>query len=80
MKWAVHEAKRRFSALIERAHSEGPQVITRHGRDRAVVVSVEAYRRLEATKPDFKAYLLSGPKVDDFEIERPGEPAREVEL
>ncbi len=79
-RWQVHDAKSRFSELIARARSEGPQVITRHGKERAVVVSIEEYRRLEAAKPDFEAYLLSGPKVDDFEIERPADTGREVEL
>ena len=68
--WPVHDAKRRFSELIERAQTDGPQVITRHGRQRAVVLSAAAFRKLEATKPDFKEYLLSGPKVDDFDVER----------
>ncbi len=78
--WQVHEAKSRFSELIERAQSEGPQVITRHGKERAVVLSIEAYLRLQAAKPDFKEYLLSGPKVDDFEIDRPRDPGREADL
>ena len=30
--WPVHDAKRRLSELIERTQSEGPQVITRHGK------------------------------------------------
>ncbi len=64
--WQIHEAKRGFSELIERALAEGPQMITRHGQERAVVLSIEAYRKLEAAKPDFKAYLLAGPKLDDF--------------
>ena len=78
--WQVHEAKRKFSELIERARAEGPQTITRHGRERAVVLSIEAYRKLEAAKPDFKAYLLAGPKLDDFAVERPRDLGREVEL
>ncbi len=78
--WQVHEAKSRFSELIERAQSEGPQVITRHGQERAVVLSIEAYRRLQAAKLDFKEYLLSGPKFDDFEIDRPRDLGREVKL
>lgn len=77
--WPVKDAKSRFTELIERAESEGPQVITRHGKARAVVLSVAAYRRLEAAQPDFKAYLLSGPKVENFEIERPRDLGREVE-
>ena len=78
-KWQVFEAKRRLSELIERAQTEGPQVITRHGRERAVVLSIDAYRELEAAKPDFKAYLLAGPKADDFEIDRPHYLGRAVE-
>lgn len=76
--WPVHEAKRRLSELIERTLSEGPQVITRHGKARAVVVSMAEYRRLEAAQPDFKAYLLSGPKVDDFDVERFRDLGREA--
>ena len=78
--WQIHEAKRGFSELIERARTEGPQTITRHGQERAVVLSIEAYRELEAAKPDFKAYLLAGPKLDDFAVERPRDLGREVEV
>lgn len=79
-KWHVKDAKSRFSELLERADAEGPQVITRHGKDRAVVLSMAAYRALEAAKPDFKEYLLSGPKVADFEIGRPKDLGRDAEL
>ena len=78
--WPVHEAKSRFSELIERAQSEGPQLIRRHGKDRAVVLSMADYEKLEAAKPDFKAYLLSGPKVEALEIERDSDLGRDVEL
>jgi prevent-host-death family protein len=78
--WQVQEAKTRLSELIERAQSEGPQTITRHGAERAVVLSVEDYRALMAKRPDFKSYLLGGPKVGDFEIERDRDLGREIEL
>lgn len=60
--------------------AEGPQTITRHGIERAVVLSIEDYRALAAHKPDFKAHLLGGPKVDDFVIERERDPGRAIEL
>jgi len=34
------------------------------------VISIEDYHALIAHKPDFKAHLLGGRKVDDFSIER----------
>jgi prevent-host-death family protein len=76
--WQVQEAKTRLSELIERARTEGPQTITRHGAERAILLSVEEYRRLLAHKPDFKAYLLGGPKVQDFSIERDLDTGREI--
>lgn len=79
-KWPVQDAKTRFSELIERAGTEGPQTITRHGAERAVVLSIEDYRVLASYKPDFKAHLLGGPKVDDFDMERDPDTGRDVEL
>jgi antitoxin Phd len=77
--WQVQDAKTRLSEVIERARTDGPQTITRHGIARAVVLSIEDYRALTALKPDFKAYLLGGPKVDDFSVERDRDTGRAVE-
>lgn len=78
--WQVQQAKSRFSELLERAQREGPQTITRHGRDRAVLLSVEDYRALVSGRSDFRSYLLGGPKVDTFDVERDRDPGREVSL
>lgn len=43
--WALQDAKARFSEVVRRAKTEGPQRITVHGREEVVVVSVEEYRR-----------------------------------
>ena len=78
--WQVQDAKTRLSEVIERARSEGPQSITRHGKERAVVLSIEEYRSLVAQRPDFKTYLLGGPKVDDFSVDRDRNGGRDLEL
>jgi antitoxin Phd len=78
--WQVHTAKARFSELLERAAREGPQVIARRGAERAVVLSIEEYRRLVAARPDLRDYLLGGPKVDDFQVERSPDRGREIDL
>ena len=78
--WQVQNAKTRLSEVIERARAEGPQMITKHGKERAVVLSIEDYRVLAAHRPDFKSYLLDGPKVDDFTIERTQDAGRNIEL
>ena len=78
--WQLQQAKTRLSEVIEEAHQKGAQIITRHGAERAVVLSIEDYRALTAHKPDLKAYLLGGPKVDSFEIEYDRDTGREIEL
>ncbi|UCH26098.1 MAG: type II toxin-antitoxin system Phd/YefM family antitoxin [Trueperaceae bacterium] len=80
MAWQIQEAKQKFSELIKRAHQEGPQVVTRHGEEVAVVVSAETYRRLSGSAKDFKAFLLSGPDLGELDIQRSTEPARTIDL
>jgi antitoxin Phd len=80
MRWQLQEAKQRFSELLRHARAHGPQVVTKHGEEVAVVVSIEDYRRLTGELPSFKEFLLAVPDLDALEIERPREPARVVEL
>ena len=46
-RWALQDAKARFSEVVRKAKTEGPQRITVHGREEVVVVSVEEYRRVK---------------------------------
>ena len=78
--WQVQDAKTRLSEVIEEAHLRGPQIITRHGRERAVVLSIADFRALTAHKPGLREYLLGGPKVDSFEIEPGRDTGREIAL
>ena len=78
--WQVQDAKAHLSELIQRARNEGPQVITRHGTEQAVVLSIEQYNALVAYKPNIKSHLLGGPKLDDFEIQRDRSKGRAIEL
>lgn len=63
--WQIQEAKQRFSEMIRAVTTEGPQVITRHGEDVAVVVDIGEYRRLTRPAVDLASILLGGPKLDD---------------
>lgn len=78
--WQLQEAKSKFSEMVRRTLEEGPQTITRHGREAVVMVSSEEYRRLTGGKPDFKEFLMSGPDVGELEIYRDRSMPREVEL
>ena len=65
MLWQVQEAKQRFSELLRAARSDGPQIVTRHGEEIAVVMDIADFRRLRGDVADFKDVLLGGPKFDD---------------
>ena len=45
--WLLQDAKARFSELVRKVRSEGPQHVTVHGRDEVVVIAAEEFRRLK---------------------------------
>jgi prevent-host-death family protein len=81
--WLLHDAKARFSELVRRVHSEGPQRVTVHGRDEVVVISADEFRRLkggltgEALIAAMRACPHSGAEL---EAKRTPMPVREVAL
>jgi prevent-host-death family protein len=86
--WQIQDAKQRFSEMIRAVAREGPQVITRHGEDVAVVVDISEYRRLTQPAADLAGILLGGPKLDagtadvfaEIEAERQADLGRVVDL
>lgn len=87
--WQVNQARNHLSEVLDQAETDGPQIITHHGKDRAVVLSMDRYLSLKKAgaepdeKPDFITYLLSGPKIDfeDWELARDyPEETREIDL
>lgn len=79
-RWQLQQAKQQFSRLVEAARREGPQLVTRNGKEVAVVLDIDEYRRIRSDSGDFKRFLLSAPHVDELPIERSKEPARTIEL
>lgn len=80
MAWQLQAAKQRFSELVERAQREGPQVVTKHGREAVVVVSVDEYRRLKGAPDDLVEFLRSAPDLDLLDLGRASDGGREIAL
>jgi prevent-host-death family protein len=59
--WTVAEAKAKFSELLDKVNSEGPQKITKHGRTTAVVVAAEEWERKAQRKGNLAEFLASSP-------------------
>lgn len=82
--WQVQTAKAKFSEVFRRARMEGPQRITRQGRDGVVMIAEEEYNQLvgKSRQPTslvkfFRESPLRGLELD---LERDRTPARDVEL
>jgi prevent-host-death family protein len=81
--WVLKDAKARFSELVRRVRSEGPQHVTDHGRDVVVVLAVEEFRRLQGHRTG-KALIdvLSASPYPEIDIipSRSAMPVREITL
>ena len=59
--WTVAEAKAKFSEVLEKARSDGPQAITRHGRAAAVVVAAEEWERKTKRNGNLAEFFAASP-------------------
>ncbi|NOY69903.1 MAG: type II toxin-antitoxin system Phd/YefM family antitoxin [Deltaproteobacteria bacterium] len=79
--WQLQEAKNKFSNLVDKAHHDGPQLVTKHGKESVVIIAVEDYKKLSKPKSDLVSFLknspLSGINVD---LARDKSPSRDIEL
>ena len=81
--WVLQDAKARFSELVRRVRSEGPQHVTVHGRDEVVVIAAEEFRRLRGDKSGLSLVeaMQSSPHRDiDLAVPRAPMPVRDVAL
>lgn len=80
--WQIQEAKAHLSELVRDLERLGPQVITWHGREVAVVLSSTEYARLTGADRSLVDFMQSSPLfgADDIDLERDMSTTREIEL
>jgi prevent-host-death family protein len=79
--WSLANAKTRFSELVEKAKSEGPQTVTRNGKPTAVVVSYEEWARKTSRKGSLMDFLQASPLRDvEIDLDRVRGTPRDLEL
>jgi prevent-host-death family protein len=82
-RWPLQKAKNEFSRVVDRALSEGPQTVTRHGKPVVVVSAIGGVRNRAGGRRAAKALLdlLRACPVDLSRIvARDRSPARNAEL
>ena len=80
--WQVAEAKNKFSELLTRAATEGPQRVQRRG-ETFIVASEADFRKLDErreSKMTLAEFLMSGPSFEGLDLERRKSPMRPVDL
>jgi prevent-host-death family protein len=79
--WTVAEAKAKFSELIERARSDGPQTITRNGRTAVIVVSAEEWDRKSRRTGNLAEFFAASPlRGSKLEVRRIKGHPRKIDL
>jgi antitoxin Phd len=83
-RWQLQTAKAQFSEVVRRARVEGPQYVTRQGKDAVVILPAEEFERLtaRARQPEslvkfFAESPLAGAGLD---LKRKPDYGRDIEL
>ena len=82
--WQLQHAKAQFSELFRRARAEGPQIVTRQGKESVVVLPKETFESLtaRARQPrDLVEFFAQSPLAKvHLDLERTPDYGREIEL
>lgn len=80
-RWQLQEAKNKFSAVIDKALSDGPQIVTRRGIETVVILSAEQYRKLTKPKDGLVDFMRKSPlRGIELGLGRNKDDAREIDL
>ena len=79
--WKLEDAKAKFSELVRRANTTGPQHVTVRGQEEAVVISARDYQKL--VPPHDKKPLvefLESLQLDGLDLTREDDRGRDLTL
>lgn len=75
--WQLQEAKSRFSEVVDLTLKEGPQLVTRRGKEAVVILAAKDYRRLSGQTTNLMDCLLNAPRGEPLVFDRSREPIRD---
>ena len=79
--WQIKDASANFATLVDKAISDGPQIVTRNGKKAVVVVSIDEWIRRECRHGDLVDFFANSPlREEEIEIERQRDYPREIEF
>ncbi len=79
--WQLQEAKNKLSEVIEEAVRHGPQVITKHGVETAIVLSYAEYRKMLLGRKKLSEFFRQSPLVGvELDLRRDTSPPRDQSI
>jgi antitoxin Phd len=78
--WQLQQAKAQFSEVFDLALTQGPQKVTRRGKDAVVILPERAYRSLVHQEHYVDRYRRFSGNGADLDLIRSEEGPREVKL
>lgn len=79
--WTVATAKARFSEVIERAATEGPQIVTKNGRKAVIMVAPEEWERRTKRKGSLVEFFTASPlRGSGLKVTRAKDLPRKIDL
>ena len=79
--WTFAEAEAKFSLVVARARTEGPQTITDHGREGVVLVAAEEWKRKTKPVDNLAEFFARSPlRASGLSVSRAKDRPRKPEL
>ena len=79
--WQLQDAKNKFSNLVEKAQHKCPQVVTKHGKEVVVIISIDEYKKLIKPKINLLKFFQKSPLANnDLDLARNKDIPRDIEL
>jgi len=79
--WQLQEAKNKFSNLVDKARHDGPQFVTKHGKESVVIIAIEDYQKLNKPTSDLISFFKKSPLSDiNLDLTRDRSSSRDIEL
>lgn len=74
MKWPLQDAKSHFSEVVQKAQAGEAQVVTKHGKEVAVVLDYKQYLSLTGNERSLLDSFAGAPDLSVLELEREQTP------
>ena len=79
--WQLQEAKAKFSEVVKEAVEHGPQIITKHGIETALIISIDDYKKANTNEIKLSTFFQQSPLHNvEIEFDRDKDLPRDIKL